>query len=300
MSGTGWGASAWGLDAWGGPSSAALTLLGAVAVRENVVRLAFSQPVYVSTLLDRFDGSKANKYAIAPNLESVDAVGVPPRAVGVIAVEVPNAASVPPVLQAEIGYFIDLVLDRPLSSHPAIYTVTVTELRNKTQTQTLVSASAAFVSLFREVQKPSLEVASEVRDFAMPQTVSALTEAEPDFDSTRLLGTYAYAEGDYAFDVGNTGRKKRVLRRLITRKGGFAHLPNYGLGILDQVKKLGTLDRIGKLTSDARLQIEREPDISKALVTASQDQKPNLLRLHIAIKPQGTPSQKFTVSLPIR
>ena len=294
-----WGQVAWGLGAWGGPSALSLNLLAAIAVRENVVRLIFSQPIYFSGIFDQYDGSNPIKYSIAPVAESVDALGEPVRPVNVVAVERPTSLSVPPVLPSEVGYFIDIVLDRTMSSYPALYEVTCVQLRNTQMTNTIVTATVQFAATHRALQTPSLEVAAPVRDLANPQTGGAL--AGTGIDELSSLASYIIsADGDYAFDEGNTGRKKRVIRRIVTKRNGFAHLPGYGLGILGMAKKLARLDQVGKLATDARMQLEREPDVARAAVTADFGSVPNLLRLHISIKPRSGRSQKFTVPIPTR
>ncbi len=296
---SGWGDQGWGISSWGGASLTTLTLLGAFAARENVVRLVFSMPVYFSTILDPFDGSNAHKFSIAIVPASADALGQPPRAVNIIAVERPDPTSTPPVLQGEVGFYLDAILDRPMSSFPALYDIMCAQLKNTRLTSTLVSATNRFPGVYRELQTPSLEMAIPARDFANPQTGAALAETGTD-QLTTLASYVASANGDYAFDQGNTGRKKRVIRRMITSLGGFAHLPNYGLGLLERAKKLARPDQIGKLATDARLQLQREPDIAKVLVTADIGDKPNLLRIHVGIKPRGGQVQKFVVPVPIR
>lgn len=300
MTTSGWGSQAWGLTCWGGASLSSLTLLRAIAVRENVVRLVFSQKVYFSTILDRYDAWNPIHYSIASVVGTLDANNEPTHEVSVIAVERPNELSSPPVLHEEVGFYIDLVVDRPFSSHPAQYMVTANQLANEDRSLTLTSETASFESVYRELTPPTLEAAAEVRDIAMPQTFKALNEASP--DELTLIGSYVVDDtGDYSFDTGNTGRKKRVFRRTFTKKGGFAHLPGYGLGIMTYGKKLGTLARIGTLQKEAELQIIREPDIQKIIVAADiDDRRPNLLRLSFAIKPRGQRSEKFTTEIPIK
>jgi hypothetical protein len=294
-----WGLAGWGLSSWGGASLTTLNLLAAFAVRENTVRLVFTMPVYFSKILDQYDASNPLKYSVAAVAESVDAFGVAVRPVRVIAIERPNTLSTPPVAQDEIGYYVDVILDRPMSSYPALYDITCVQLQNTAATSTIVTVTYRFAATHRILQEPSLEMAAPMRDFANPQTHGALAEAATDVLS--ILASYvASSDGDYAFDEGNTGRKKRVIRRLITTPNGFAHLPGYGLGLLTKSKKLARLDQVGKLATDARMQVEREPDIAKAVVTADFGSVPNLLRLHVSIRPRGGRSQKFTVPVPIR
>lgn len=295
-----WGIDEWGIASWGGASTTTLTLLSAFAARENVVRLVFSMPVYFSKILDQYDASNPLKYSIVAIPESRDVVGEPPRNVNVIAIERPDTNSTPPVAQGEIGFYIDVILDRSMSGYPSLYDITCAQIRNTMQTSTITSATFRVAAVHRQLQEPSLEIAAPVRDFANPQTGGALSEATGGDELSVLASYVPAADGDYAFDETSTGRKKRVIRRLITEHGGFAHLPNYGLGLLSKVKKLARLDQVGKLATDARMQVAREPDIAKAVVTADFGSVPNLLRMHVSIKPRGGRSQKFTVPIPIR
>lgn len=296
---SGWGSDRWGVGAWGGASLVSLQLIGAIAVRENVVRLVFSQPVYYSKIFDRYDASNAVHYAMTPVNGSLDGNEEPTRAVRVVDVALPDTTSNPPVLQGEIGFFIDIMLDRPMSSYPASYMVGITDLQNADGSSQLPIAVAQVDAAYRELQPASFEIAAPIRDFANPQTSGALANAGT--DEMSALATYvASDDGDYAFDEGSTGRKKRVLRRLITKKNGFAHLPGYGLGILSYGKRLARIDAIGKLTTDARLQVQKEPDVAKAIVGAEVGSQPSLVRLNVGIKPKGGRSQKFTISIPVR
>ncbi len=294
-----WGSGRWGAGPWGGGVGALLTLTSALAVRENVVRLFFSQPVYFSSVLDPPDASNIVHYTIDPVDGSTDQLGQPARPVNVIFAQLPNAASSPPVDPGAVGTAIDLLLDRPMSSLPASYTVNVFGLMNDKQTTSLDPTSVTFPAVYRELSPPSLETAAPMRDIANPQTLAALKEVAPDV--LNAIATFVVGDdGDYAFDQGVTNLKKRVIRRIFTKKGGFLHLPNYGVGITSYGKKLARLDTIGKITTDARIQIQREPDVAKALISSDVRRTvPEMLRLHIAIKPRGARSQKFTVNVPI-
>lgn len=294
-----WGAGSWGSGSWGGGVSSVLTVLGAIAVRENVVRVIFSQPVYFSKILDPFDASNPTHFTVTPVDGTTDQLSQPTRDVTVVAVERPDINSSPPIETADVGAHLDLILDRPMSSYPSAYTVTCIGIKNAKLTSTIGSASFDFDGVYRDLSVPDLETAAPLRDLASPQTLSALQEASP--DDLTVIATYVVGEdGDYAFDQGATGRKKRIIRRVFTKKGGFVHLPNYGVSITSYGKKLARLDTIGKLTTEARIQISREPDVAKVVVNADiRRATPDLLRLHIAIKPHSARSQKFTVSVPI-
>ena len=79
----------------------------------------------------------------------------------------------------------------------------------------------------------------------------------------------ADSQGDLAFDEGLTSYRKRVFRRLTTKKGKFAHLPDYGVSVPSSVKQLGRAGVREQLAVDAEVQIKREPEtvaVSVAIV----------------------------------
>lgn len=74
------------------------------------------------------------------------------------------------------------------------------------------------------------------------------------------------ADGDYTNDAAFATRKKRVIRRLTTSKGAFAHLPDYGLRL--PIKRLYTVGDLRALQADALEQV-REEGILDAQVAIS-------------------------------
>lgn len=85
------------------------------------------------------------------------------------------------------------------------------------------------------------------------------------------------AGGDYDLVGGAALVKKLILRRLTTRPGEFAHLPNYGLGF--SVKEpLRTTDLI-LLRRRIEQQILLEPDIASTQVLLSFDNAQGILTL---------------------
>lgn len=287
------------LSSWGGRyGDTVFNVLAAFTVRENTVRLVFTQPVYFSKIFDLRDASNPLAFVIAPVAGSLDALGVLARAVSVLTTELATPQSTVPVVAAEVGYFLDITVDRPFSSFPARYTITSTNLQNAALTIVLASDTHTFDAVYRDLQGATLETPGLVRDLANAQTGAMLAAEVP--DELRVLGSYLVTNGDYAFDEGSAGRKKRIFRRILTKRGGFAHLPSYGLGIRDRIKQLMRFDTIGRLNTEAKLQIQREPDVAKAAVSAEIGAQPNLLRLHIGVRPRGGKSQKFTVSVPLK
>jgi hypothetical protein len=110
------------------------------------------------------------------------------------------------------------------------------------------------------------------RDIANPQTLAAL-RGLPNGGQlpSSVLGTYQPdGTGDYANDAGLTGYVKRVTRRLMTRKGAFAHLPKYGVGLPDDVKRLQRPGFREAVAADAEDQIMQEPETLSVSVRVTQ------------------------------
>jgi hypothetical protein len=260
---TGWGAEGWGSDPWGGTTPGSpIVFQGAVAIAENVVRLYFSETPYFSGLLDQLDASLLSHYAIAPNVATQGVDG--------------SAARPVTVLYAQVGTdpnSIDLVLDRPMTPAPSLYTVTVTGVADTaTMTPLLAPVPQGFVGCYRRIVPPQLGSPLPSRDFANPQTPASLSGTSPLSPSAIAYGTYVVDDtGDYAFDEGVAAYKKRILRRGMTRKNGFAHLPGYGVGIPERGKKLASATLRQQMAADWEDQIKQEPETAAVSVSTSTD-----------------------------
>jgi hypothetical protein len=91
-------------------------------------------------------------------------------------------------------------------------------------------------------------------------------------------GTFeADADGDYRNDAGLEGVKKRVMRRLTTGKGAFAHLPNYGLML--PLKRTISIGDLRSLQADALEQVQDEGVLDAQVIVSSPE--PGLLRLTV-------------------
>ena len=282
---TGWGASRWGGDPWGGSPLGGFLFQGAVAIAENVVRCYFSEQPYFSALLDPLDASLLTHYAVEADASTKGIDDTPARPVA--------------VLYAEVGAdtnSIDLVLDRPLTAGPSSYSVTVAGLADAA-TLTVMPApqSSGFVGLYRRIVPPQLDSPVPSRDIANPQTPASLTGTSPLSPAAIAYGTYVVDDsGDYAFDEGLVAYKKRVLRRGMTRKNGFAHLPGYGVGIPQHGKKLASASLRAQLAADWEAQIKQEPETAAVSVTTATDPKvPGLCWFIVSAKTKSGGSTKF-------
>lgn len=277
-----------------------LSLLYANAIRENVIRLSFSEEVYLSFINDQYDATRLGHghwYILEDASTGID--GLPNRKVSIVSVQYA------PINEVGDTYrkFIDLYTDRSLSAFPCTYSI-----GSKTQVYG-VTHSLSGGKIFPD---PGSSVAlSMVSVFGLkasqePQQTDQGVGGK-DFSFTRknvdpnapydpiAISSFSVSEGDYAIDSGLANLKKRILRRLITVPGSFAHMPTYGIGVPNYVKKLNRADVVTKLETDAQLQIEQEPEVTQASVKV-QPVSSGLVRIDIRIKTQD--GKKYSMNAP--
>ncbi len=255
---TGYGASPYGAFPYG--AGGELQLVAVSVIRENVIRLSFTPSPKFTGLLDVGDGSDPSKYTVTPVPGTIGRDGLPTRAVLVARVElVPGGAA------------IDVFFDRPMSPWPARYTVAVTGLQTATGDPLDPSASLLeFEGAYRELKPNAVSAAVPNRDIASPDDASALAALQAADPQT--LGTFIADEtGDYAADAALTSYRKRVVRRCLTRRNGFAHLIGYGVGLADEVKKLATASVRSRIEQEAESQIREEPETVECSARFAQD-----------------------------
>ncbi len=271
-----WGTSPWGISGWGIGPGEGLALVSAVPTRENVVRLEFSLPVYFSRELDPFDASHLKRYTLTPDATSRGDDGRPPRAVQPAVIEVAAVAGAG-------GKLLDLWTDRSFSPYPSRYTVAVNGLR-ATNGAFLApgSTSLMFLGLAAGAPVPTRETLAGTGDFANPQSRLGLGDNVP-MGATAILGAFPVdASGDYAVDRGLMSYRKRIVRRLTSRAFGFAHLPGYGVGAVDKVKRLDRGGEAEAMAAAAEAQIRLEPETAEVRVTLQRSaSSPNLIVLRV-------------------
>jgi hypothetical protein len=291
MSGVGWGAGAWGGIPWGsGPGATAV--LSATASRENQIQIAFTQAIYFSGILDAADASDPSKYTVDVVAGTVGIDGLPCRPVRVISVELDS--SVP----GEAGFVLNLNLDRPMSPYPASYVVTVRDVFDAALDQVVLPNPSTYTlfGVFKNIQQPTITGPTPSRDFANAQTQSAAVDSGLSEPSSLLsLGTISYDDtGDYAVDSRQTGFKKRMLRRIIAKPGGFLHLGRgYGVGITTYGKKLGTAATRASVAAQIETQISQEPETEKVGAQILTTTKPGLFRLVLLVKSRGGLTSRY-------
>jgi hypothetical protein len=87
------------------------------------------------------------------------------------------------------------------------------------------------------------------------------------FPNSAAATMAANSSGDYDLTDGLSTLEKLLLRRLITHKGEFYHLPDYGLGL--EVKGLFSGGRLIELRKRVEEEFEKEPEVKSARVSLS-------------------------------
>lgn len=153
-------------------------------------------------------------------------------------------------------------------------------------------------AVFKEIVAVQLDSGRVTRDIANPQTLrGALASGVSVPDAEALLGTFRVdAQGDYAFDEGVETIRKRVIRRLITMKGGFAHLPLYGVGIPGLGKRLAVAANLAAVAADAEAQIAGEPDVAGVKVRPIIDPSvPGVVHFQVRVQTKEGKQSAFDV-----
>jgi hypothetical protein len=286
MSGA-WGSGSWGAGAWGGAADGDIIVVAATALRENVIRVEFSKVVYLTGLLEAADASVTDKWAVSADTSTKGLDDETARPVSVTTVTYSTEAD--GVVAADLGRFLNITLDRPMTAWPAVYVVSFVGIYAQ-DFGSSITGDIRIEATFKVIEPPRIDQARPVRDFAMP-AVPAADGIEIDFGAFVVDDT-----GDYAYDEGVTSLRKRVIRRMITRKGAFAHLPDYGVSIPDYAKRLAVSSVLSQLAADAEAQISREPDVAKVKVTARVDPRiPNLVRFLVLVRPIMGSAVQFDV-----
>lgn len=272
----------WGAKSWGGGLGIGFNFIDAQALKENIIRVEFSENFYFTGFFDPGDASVDSNWTVTVVDGTSGISGDDAREVNVVFVELSGEDD--GVFGADQGRFLNVVLDRPMTPWPAQYTLTWSNIYSQDLSQTS-AGTAQVAATYRQLETPQIQVPTPSRDIANPQTLLAAQSSIPN-PIASALGTFGVDDrGDYALDEGDINLKKRILRRLLTRKNAFAHLPGYGVGVPDRIKQLGTVAALASLRADAEAQIAQEPDVQqvRVLILIPSD-APNLVRLRIAVK----------------
>ncbi len=260
-----WGSEEFGAGPWGDGVVGSFFLVSGETIRENMVRLTFSEPPHYSLWHDPGDASVVARYSILKVHWSIGIDG-----------QLARTVAPAKVLAAEGSpYSVDLWTDRALSAFGTFYLVGVTGIRSEAGHWLAGGDQSVIVNGMQMGMAVSLlDQAASTRDIANPQVGSALLDPMASVTDDRLLGSYsADHTGDIARDEGLASYKKRVFRRLTTRKDSFAHLRGYGTKFVQSVQTLARRGVAQALCADAEQQVRQEPETVDCSVRLVQDSR---------------------------
>jgi len=253
--------------------------MDALAIRENVVRITFDAQVKYTRILDPGDASDIERYSITPMAGTIGLDSELVRPVFPAAVERARVSMA-------AGSVLDVTTDRMMSPHPTQYRIAVNGLRSGSGGLLDPQfTSKVFYGLHAGIPPRRADLAHRTRDIANQQNLAGMLDPLPHSDSL-IFGTIPVDSlGDYAFDEGIDSFRKRVFRRLLTRKGSFAWMPSYGVGVPDQIGQLARASVRGEIASDAEAQIREDPEtLNVSCVFTQSPQAPSVWYLLVRVR----------------
>jgi hypothetical protein len=236
----GFGGEAFG-DPMGGGGG--LHLVRAIAVAGQVVRAVFNKAPRTKSSAANNDGLNGANYDVA----ITTGTGTKPLCVATAAVIQFPAFGL--LNAGEVG--IDVQTDRPLVVGLS-YSLTVTPRLVAGDGDSIgFPYSQPFVGATRPTRNRQTRAKQGIIDFASGD--NGLTATNGDIDNV----------------TGIPSTKMRCLRRTLTAKNAFAHLPGYGS--VFQPKAPMVTNRIGALQADLRQQLKQEPDVQDAAIQVTVD-----------------------------
>ena len=271
----------------GGGLSVGFALVLVTPISENTVRLTFTEPPHADGVGGVADALDDQHYSVV----AVSGTGLDGNVVRSVLV-------VQAIAVAGDALSIDVVVDRPFSPYPCVYRASCTGLRSDTTglPLTVGGTSAAFHGLLRTVESQSRELAIRNRDVATPQSPAATMDPLPD-PLGAVLGSFnPDSTGDYSYDEGLTGYRKRNLRRTYCRKRKFVFLPpDWGAGIVDELKRTNSADKREEIRADIEAQWLQDPETRECTVTVATPQ-PSVVRYTIQATTRD--GRSLSVNLP--
>lgn len=211
-----WGVDAlWGLDTWGG-ATLGISLVSAFPITTHQVRVALSSEPSHAGNGQPGDALNSRTWSVVRN-----DTNLPFNILGV--------AEVNPTTY-------DLLTYEALGPFSVPHVVSTSNLLALTGETVTAPESITFPGLVdKAIATPQALAATRrfgVRDVANP----------PFPVSGSVAGALVITpQGDYALDEGPESARKRIYRRLFTRKGEFWHLKDYGLGVAEKEPVPGNL-----------------------------------------------------------
>jgi len=172
------------------------------------------------------------------------------------------------------------------------YTITVSDARIAEGIGIFIDPKTAYFD------SPSFEKTLEDKagnDLALELSpeISGFTDSELiELGGHRVDGT-----GDYAFSDTDESLKKRIRKRLIVSKGGYVHLPKFGLGLKKYKGMNRTSAVLRDIQNDIVSQVNSEADVESSSVSFSQPVGyPRISVINIRVKTKR--NTELTISFP--
>lgn len=257
-----------GFEPWGDPYGVGgpLKVVRARAVESQTVRIVFDEPPKALVRSATDDALNPLNYQVA----IIIGEGTPPRVVGVKK-DLVSAPAAAVSQDPETG--VDVQVDRPL--------VVGVEYR---------------IRAFNLVAKAGGALGTP--DFANFQGILSIDDVRPSerpfeftdfkFDSfANANSAYIFNDaGDIAVHRGIENIRKRVVRRVVTPKNAYRHLPGYGTSFASHKAPM-SVSNLAPLKQDLLAQVKTEPDILDASVQMQLTGQGVLTVLIKARTPQG-------------
>lgn len=222
----------------------------AIAIRENAIRVRFTIAPRWSAVGVAGDAADPRNYVVLNDPSTTGLDGAAARPVFPAMVQLPEEPD---------GRTVELIVDRPMTPWPAVYAVSTVGVLGAGG-ETSEECALSFHGAYRQLVPKIKAIASGGKDLANPQTVEGLPLGV-------VAGGLAVAgDGDYGVEGPESATKSRLIRRLLAMVNGYAHIPDFGLGAMEEVKRLATSGRLADLAARAETQLMRDPDVLQARV----------------------------------
>ena len=192
---TGWGDEIYGVDSWGGGDSGGWTLLKAIAINSHTCRVFFDKPMKAINAGDINDALTASAYTF----EIISGTGIIPEAISVVKVD---------------SQTFDIKVSTPFLT--VQYRVWAgIELQTQTGAPPAGQRYADFQG-FDKYQTDPTDDYGDIKKCHLP--------------NSPVAGRFGITDtGDIAIQQGVSALYKRLLRRLITKKGGYVFYSDFGI-----------------------------------------------------------------------
>lgn len=256
----GWGQQQWGIDAWGGVG-ASLTITKAVAVDTHTVRVTLSRE-------PKHDSRAAAGDATNPATWTVSRLDTGALHT-VLGVE---------LAAAPLGW--DVFVLEAFAGHLVTHRIQSTTLQALNGVPISAPNSAGFLGVL------SISASAQDGNLADRGLRAVDLANPPGATETNVGGTLQVVGGDYASVAGTQLLKKLIYRRLFTRKRGFFHLPNYGLGL--KVKEPLPAADVVLLRKLIERDVALEPEVESVRVEVEFLEAENAVVIRLQVRERAT------------